>query len=226
MIPEEIEIQTDTPKTPTPPVVPEELDIIPITGEPVGNMFLDMRAFENAQRIAKCLAQSNFVPDRYKGNVADCTVAVGLGMELGISPITLMRGIYLVHGRPELDGKLVIALLNVKGPYKGGVHFELNGEGDSRECTAWAERRDTGTKDSATVSVQMAKDQGWWNRPGSYWPKMTEQMLKYRSATFLARANCPEILYGMYTRDESVDMGMRAETKKPAAVNLTERLRA
>lgn len=55
----------------------------------------------------------------------------------------------------------------------------------------------TGEKvEGPKVTVKMAKDAGWWNKNGSYWPKMTEMMLKYRAAAYFARAECPEILMG------------------------------
>ena len=55
----------------------------------------------------------------------------------------------------------------------------------------------TGEKvEGPKVTVQMAKDAGWWNKNGSYWPKMTEMMLKYRAAAYFARAECPEVLMG------------------------------
>lgn len=62
-----------------------------------------------------------------------------------------------------------------------------------------ADRRDklTGEKiEGPKVTVKMAKDSGWWNKNGSYWPKMTEMMLKYRAAAYFARAECPEVLMG------------------------------
>lgn len=55
----------------------------------------------------------------------------------------------------------------------------------------------TGEKvEGPKVTVKMAKDAGWWDKNGSYWPKMTEMMLKYRAAAYFARAECPEVLMG------------------------------
>lgn len=69
----------------------------------------------------------------------------------------------------------------------------------------------TGEKvEGPKVTVKMAKDLGWWDKNGSYWPRMTEMMLKYRAAAYFARAECPEVLMGASV-DYEVDSGDSAE---------------
>jgi hypothetical protein len=55
------------------------------------------------------------------------------------------------------------------------------------------------------VTVKQAKELGWWKRNPN-WAQLTELMLKYRAATYLARTQCPEVLMGLQTTEELKDV--------------------
>jgi hypothetical protein len=57
-----------------------------------------------------------------------------------------------------------------------------------------------------TVTMEMAKAEGWLDKPGSKWKTMPELMLKYRAAAFFGRLYAPEIMMGLYSADEVVDI--------------------
>lgn len=170
-------------------------------------ILFDVQKFEHVQRVAKLFSASSLVPKDFIGNVASCFVALHMAMRLNIDPFFLMQNMYVVYGRPAMEGKLAIALLNSKGPYENGVQFRYEGEGESRKCTAWGKRRDTGAIDECEISVKMAKSMGWWDKKDSMWPKMTDQMLAYRSGHWLAKRYCPEVTMGLGTVDEARDVG-------------------
>jgi hypothetical protein len=52
----------------------------------------------------------------------------------------------------------------------------------------------------------MAKAEGWLTKTGSKWITMPELMLKYRAAAFFGRLYAPEVLMGMQTTEEIVDI--------------------
>jgi len=56
------------------------------------------------------------------------------------------------------------------------------------------------------VSIEMAKAEGWFQKNGSKWQTMPEQMLRYRAASFFGKLYAPEILMGMSTSDELHDI--------------------
>jgi hypothetical protein len=56
------------------------------------------------------------------------------------------------------------------------------------------------------VSMEMANAEGWLSKNGSKWKTMPEQMLMYRAATFFCRTYCPEVLAGVKTQDELMDI--------------------
>jgi hypothetical protein len=57
-----------------------------------------------------------------------------------------------------------------------------------------------------TVSLEMAKAEGWLDKAGSKWKTMPELMLKYRAAAFFGRLFAPEVLMGMQTSEEVIDI--------------------
>ena len=88
--------------------------------------------------------------------------------------------------------------------FRSDKNIEL---GSNLSCTAWAYDLATGEKlVGPEVSYEMAILEGWWTKFGSKWPTMPELMIRYRAASFFGRLYAPEMLNGMYTRDEAEDM--------------------
>ena len=166
----------------------------------------DSARFGQLQRIAKVFAESNVVPDHYRGKVADCIIACDLAIRAGIHPLAFMQSSYVVHGRPGIESKLAIALTNKAGVLDGRIMFDLSGDGMSRSCTARARDKATGETIQQTVNMQMAKAEGWIDKNGSKWKTLPDLMLQYRSAMFLIRLHCPEVLMGLTSVEELDDM--------------------
>jgi len=185
------------------------------------SLLLDTAKFEHLYRVAQMFSGSSLVPEIYQNKPQNCFIACHVAHGLNIDPFMFMQNSYIVKGRPGIEGKLVIALINSRGPYVGGVQFELSGSGDSRQCVAFGVR-DNSRRDEFLVTVKQAKDAGWWEK-NQNWRVLTDLMLKYRSATFLARTNCPEILLGLDTKEELVDVGgvevLSASRGKTSSVN-------
>ena len=53
--------------------------------------------FEIAKRIAHTLAQSNLVPDPYRGRPNDVFVAINMGSELGMEPFQAIQSIAVIE---------------------------------------------------------------------------------------------------------------------------------
>ena len=57
------------------------------------------------------------------------------------------------------------------------------------------------------VTMDLAKAEGWYDKNGSKWKTMPQMMLRYRAASFFGRMNCPDLMMGMYTREEVEEFG-------------------
>ena len=172
------------------------------------NPYGSIDAFAAAQRIAQSLAASTLIPQEYRSSVANCLVALELASRLGASPLMVMQSTHIIHGRPFLSASFVAACINACGRFKP-LRFRLEGEGDERSCTAWAEEIDGGgVVEGPTVSMAMAHAEGWIAKKGSKWQTMPDLMLRYRAITFFGRIYASDILMGMHTAEEASDMNM------------------
>lgn len=237
------------------PPVKKEREIIPIhlTDQDAAIMnWIDQGRFDHIQRIAKVFASSNLAPEQYRGKVPDCIIGVQMAFRLNVEPFMFLQNTYVVHGKPGVEAKLAIALMNQRGPFSGPVQWRfsrdcrackgmgwteqedncskcggtgqvriakipsLDAMSDDITCTCYATHRQTGDVCEAPVSWRMVKDEGWLTKNGSKWRTMPDQMFRYRSATFLARLFCPEVLMGMQTAEELEDVGRTITVERAA----------
>jgi hypothetical protein len=177
-------------------------------------------SWELAQRIGKAFAASTLVPEQYRGNVANCIVALEMANRMGASPLMVMQNLYIVHGNPGWSAKFLIACFNQCGRFSS-LRYEWTK--DRTGCRAWAIEKSTGERiEGPQVTTAMAKDEGWSTKNGSKWKTMPELMLMYRSAAFLIRTYAPEISMGLQTDDELADTygndGQPPRTAKAAEI--------
>ena len=165
------------------------------------SIFFDEKRFEFAQRVANVFARSTMVPDHFKGNIGNCLIALNYASRIKADPFLVMQSMYVVHGRPGIEGKLVIALINQNGRFEP-LEFEQDKDG----CFAFAKEKKTGkVLKGPKVTWEMVKKEGWLSKNGSKWQSMSDVMFRYRSAAFFARIYCPEVLLGMQTKEELQD---------------------
>ena len=164
----------------------------------------DTRKFELVQREAKLLAASTLVPKQYQGNIADVVVAMNLARRMNADPLMVMQSLHIIQGKPGWSAQFLIASFNACGKF-GAIYYEFSE--DKTECTAKTVELATGREIAGpSVSMEMAKAEGWATKPGSKWKTMPQLMLRYRAAAFLIRTTAPEIGLGLYTTDELRDI--------------------
>lgn len=180
------------------------------------SLYDSLETFEAAQRMAKSLAASDLVPDRFRGNIANVMIALEYAQryknwENPPHVMAIMQNLYVVKGNPAFEAKFVIALINSCGTFTR-LDWEWIADPSS---TAWGARAYANIIDrngnpgkklvGSLVDMNMAKGEGWLDKSGSKWQTMPEQMLQYRSASFWAKTYAPELIMGMNTIDEIID---------------------
>lgn len=177
-----------------------------------------IQSFEDAQRIAGALAKSTLVPKDYQGNVANTMIALEMSQRINASPMAVMQNLYIIHGRPSWSSQFTIAALNGCGRFSS-LRFTVTGEGDNKECYAWAVDKHDGEKlTGPVVSIAMSKAEGWYNKNGSKWKTMPDLMLRYRAAKFFGNLYAPDIMMGMTTEDESRDIQRQPQQRKEVEI--------
>lgn len=170
--------------------------------------FFDLQGFELMQRVSKAFAASTLVPKEYQNNVPNCMIALNLAERLRADALMVMQNLYIVHGRPGWSAQFLIATFNQCGRFSA-LRYEFFGVQGKDEwgCRAWAIEKETGQKIvGADITIALAKKEGWAGKSGSKWQTMPQQMLMYRSASWLIRAYAPEIAMGLPTADELADV--------------------
>lgn len=184
-------------------------------------VFSSIANFKELYDIGKMFATSKLVPDAYQNKPMDCTIAVDMANRMGTSPMMVMQNLYVVKGKPSWSGQACMAMIRANKEFKN-VRPIYTGErqGDSWGCYVQAENRKTGEIIRGTeVTITMAKAEKWYQKDGSKWQTIPEQMLAYRAAAFFARVYIPNSLMGMYVEGEVDDISKpeREETTDPFA---------
>ncbi|URN85838.1 hypothetical protein [Acetobacterium wieringae] len=168
-------------------------------------VFAGSDQFALAWKMAGALANSTIVPKDYQGNVGNCLIALEMANRLGTGPIMVMQNLYVVNGRPSWSSQYIVAMINSSKKYKTELQYHMEGKGDNLSCYAYAEDYSGHEVKGPTVTIEMAKKEGWYGKNGSKWPNMPEVMIRYRAASFFGRLNCPDMIMGIYSTEEVVD---------------------
>ena len=195
--------------------------------------FGSSEGFELLQRIGNAFSKSDLVPDTYKNNIGNCLIGVELAQRIGASPLMVMQNLHVIQGRPSFSSAFVISAINSCGRFSP-LRFRVKDRGIIKvdytysswdkqtnrkerktgslevhdfSCVAYAkDLADGEILEGPEVSIKMAVQEGWYTKNDSKWKTMPELMLRYRAAAFFGRLYAPEILMGMRTDDEAVDI--------------------
>lgn len=177
--------------------------------------FFNMDSFELIQRVSKAFSQSDLVPQQYKGNLANCMIAMDMAQRIGANPLMVMQNLYIVHGTPGWSSKFMVATINACGRYSS-MRYEFKGKTGAEDygCRAWAVEKASGERlDGVWITWKMVKAEGWNSKTGSKWNTMPDQMFIYRAAAFWQRAYAPELGMGLITTEELGDVIDVRQTK-------------
>lgn len=171
-----------------------------LTTSKPASLLMDVDAFNQMQRVGKMLALSPLFPEHLRKGSTDTAIANGvlvmnMAMRLNEDPLTIAQAIYFVGGKPGWSSSYLIAKVNQHSVFKNPIDWKVEGQGETLSVTAFAELSQTGKKVSVTCDMRMAKAEGWTKN--AKYQSMPEQMLRYRSATFLIRLYCPEVMVGV-----------------------------
>lgn len=180
-----------------------------LPANPIDNWFEGSPLYSKLAALSDKFSKSELCPEQFKGKPHDCFIALQIANRIGIDPFMALQNLNVVRGRPTWSAQFVISLANERGPFATKIKFDVEGTGQDLAVTASAKMKDSGETVKATVSLAMAVAEGWVAKNTKY-KTMPEQMLCYRSAVFLVRRYCPEILVGMPVSDEVTDVAVHA----------------
>lgn len=174
-------------------------------------LLLDSVKYEHLLRLANLYASSTLIPPFLQRNIPNCFIAIEMAIRNRFHPLFFLQQLYMVptKGGTEkmgMQAQLMVAFINGSGLFCEQLQHEYSGEGDTRQCQAWTTLKSGKKAVGPIVSVKMAKSEGWWAKPFSKWPTMTDYMLANRASAFFGRVVCPQAMMGMMTIDELHDI--------------------
>lgn len=129
------------------------------------------------------------------------------GLELGIAPMAAIDTINIIQGKPTLDAKGMLALVN-----SSGLLEEIDIDSTKERCIVTLKRKG---RDEQIISFTMQEARtfmttAWVNGNKTQiplaekdnWKSMPEIMLKWRAITKAMREVFPDVLAGLYTQEE------------------------
>ena len=175
--------------------------------ESESSIYHNADSFEFAQKQAKSLADSQLVPKQYQGQegLSNCLVALEMSKRMNLSPLTVMQNLNVIHGKPYWSAQFIASTIMSCGRFSN-FDYLVKGKGDTLEVQCVATRLEDKKQVKGTaVSMAMARQEGWAARNSKY-SSMPEVMLRSRAATFFGRQYIPDLLLGVQTSEEVVDI--------------------
>lgn len=161
------------------------------------------------REVADMLSHSLATPPEIRGDKDACLSIAYAAANWRMDPVAVASKAYLVpvkgsqEKRLAWEAQLIISLIRLRAPIAGELEIDFFGEMPNRYCRVRGKMRGS-TKWSEVVSPTVAQV-AVKNSP--LWFSDPDQQLSYYTQRAWARRWCPEIILGVYAKDEMVDLG-------------------
>lgn len=155
-------------------------------------------SFDEAEKFAKLIADSDFAPKDYRGRPGNVLVAVQMGAELGLAPMQALQNIAVINGRPSVFGDAALAIIKAHPDFVDCIE---TGDESIATCTIKRRGRTDVTRTFSREDAQRAK---LWDK--DVWKAYPKRMLQMRARGFAIRDQFPDALRGLITAEEAQDI--------------------
>ena len=152
--------------------------------------------------FAKLMATAgNAVPKHLQLNPGACLAVTFQAVEWGMSPFAVANKSYEVNSRIAYESQLIHAVIEARAPIMRRLECDYEGEGPERVCVVTGYFEDGSDREYRSPKV---KDIRVKNSP--LWVNDPDQQLWYYSSRAWCRKWCPDVILGIYTREETEEM--------------------
>jgi hypothetical protein len=149
-----------------------------------------------AEHLATLLCKSQLVPESFRNRQAETFMAIAYGLEIGIPPVSSLRAVAVIKGKPTLYADAMVGLVLASGKAKYFTCIESDGVKATYETLRVGSPspvRKTFTLDDARQAKLTGNDT---------YTKYPRAMLEARAKSALARDCYPDMLHGIYSAEE------------------------
>lgn len=140
-------------------------------------------------QLATQIARTAFVPKAMQGQPASVAAAILTGREMGLGPLTSLRGIQIIEGTPSLTSELLGARI-----FAAGHRIEWRAVTDEK-VTVRIERGDGLSEAEVTWTMHDARRAGLAGK--QVWQRYPRAMLRARALSECAQLACPDVALGL-----------------------------
>ena len=173
-------------------------------------------------RFAEVMCKADIaLPQHLRGNAGACMAVALQALEWEMSPFAVASKSYSVSGRIAYEAQLIAAVVNTRSGIKGRLRYEFIGEGNDLSCKV------TGVLDGEECTYESPPFSAITPKNSPLWKTDPRQQLAYYGARSWARRHCPEVILGVYDRDEMEGRGPdNARDITPSQLSVMQRLQA
>jgi hypothetical protein len=169
-----------------------------VVSEKTGGLIF--KSATEVMEFAKLMAISNTgVREHLRGNPGACLAICVQALEWGMSSYAVASKSYSVNNQIAFEAQLIEAVILRRAPIKGRPKTEYSGEGDNRTLRVWAELRDEPGEIVEYISPKFGKINP---KNSPLWKNDPDQQLHYFSVRAWCRRHFPDVLLGVYEREE------------------------
>lgn len=149
-------------------------------------------------RFAEVMARADIaLPPHLRGNAGACMAVALQALEWQMSPFAVASKSYAVKGAIAYEAQLIAAVVNTRSGIKGRLKYEFTGIGDAMTC------RVVGILDGEECEYVSPPIGTITPKNSPLWKTDPQQQLGYFSARSWARRHVPEVILGVYDREEA-----------------------
>lgn len=156
---------------------------------------------DQAMQLAKLIADSDLAPKDYRGKPGNVLIAVQMGQEVGLPPMSAIQNIAVINGKPGLYGDVGKAILLAAGFIIEEDDVEVIKKTGMGRCRI---TRPGHPPVERTFSRESAKSAGLFGKQGP-WSQYPERMMAWRAFWFAARDAAADVLKGLSGAEELRD---------------------
>ena len=137
------------------------------------------------------------LPKHLRGNAGACMAVALQALDWQMNPFAVAGKSYQVNGTIAYEAQLIAAVVNTRSGIKGRLKYAYEGSGNDMTCTV------TGTLDGEEYSYTSPPIGSITPKNSPLWKTDPQQQLGYFSARSWARRYTPEVILGVYDREEA-----------------------
>lgn len=165
----------------------------------VGTGGIVFKSGEQVMEMAKMMAVSRqAVPKHLRGEPGTCLAVTMQALNWRMDPFQVANKSYVVNDRVAYEAQLIQAVIEQRAPIKGRIKGSFIGEGEARQCVL----RVISAEDGEEIEYTSPKIGDIKVKNSPLWKTDPDQQLWYYSARAMCRRHFPDVLLGVYEKEE------------------------